>query len=282
MKIGRENCEKYLRFTSRKMLDEKVRNAEDLLAMPTLRNMLMQAIAIWASHIACQQHTVAEIGREIGMDNSQMTSDFVGHVFRRGSRADKPYPTLNKILTTIRKDGPNAIVPYLMKAARYRALDLNRRFEVRRDRSGELRGFNQDDEYGAIDPGEARDDVSPDMEDVYIRREAMADLLAHMGEDFVSDVVILADAVGLKRAEVAMLMFAGRQVELVTQVTQRLNTWLHHDFSDALRPLAEEARRYVLPAKFKADYDKLLAYLYRQSNGCARDRLAKRCQVSGL
>lgn len=280
MKINRENCEKYLRYTARKVDEKAIRTAESLLAQPELRNMMMQAVAIWASHIACQQHTVVEIGREIGLDNSQMTSDFVGHVFRRGAHADKPYPTLNKLLALIRKDGPDAIVPYLMRAARYRALDLNRRFEVRRERAGELRGFNQDDEYGVIDPGEGRDDVSPDMEEVYVRREAMAELLAHMGENFVSDVVILADAVGLKRAEVTMLMFAGRQVELVAQVTQRLNTWLHHDFSEALRPLAESARQYTLPAKFKADYDKLLSHLYRQSNSGARERLARRCQVS--
>lgn len=282
MKITRSNCEAYLRHVTGRIVGAGICSASALLAVPSLRSMLMQAIALWCTHIACMQHVVTEIGREVGMDNDQMVSDFVGHVFRRGSHADKPYPTLNKFLAIAHKDGADAVVPYLMKAVRYRALDINRRHEVRMERMGELRGFNQDDEFGVIDPGEARDASSASLEEEVIRQEGMVSFLSRMGEDFVSDVVILADAVGMKRAAVAHLFFAGRQTELVAAVTQRLNSWLHHDFSDVLRPLADQARSYILPSRFKCDYDALLAYLYRQSSGAARSRLARRCQASGL
>lgn len=282
MKINRNNCETYLRYVIAQVIRANVKTAAALLAVPALYKGLMQAVALWCSFIACRQSTCVEIGRDIGMDLPQMVSDFVNHTFRRGKKGD--YPTLTKLLSVACTDGPDAVVPYLMTAVRYRALDLNRRYEVRMERMGELRGYTGDEEYGVVDPGEGRD-MSVNLDEDYARQEGLNAFLATMGREpasFASDVCILADAVGIKRSVVCQLFFIGCQEELVALVASRLSAWLHRDVSEHLKGLAEQAHAYVLPARYKADQEALLAHLYRQSSGAMRSRLAERSTACGL
>lgn len=281
MKITRENCEQFLVYVVAQMLRTDVTTVSTLLSTPALKTMLMQALSVWSTHIACTQHTVMEIAQQIGMTHEEVVSDFLHHIFGKGTKADKPYPRLTKLLSVACKDGPRAVAPYLMRVARNRALDLERRFEVRDDRSGVIMGFTQDDEIGVIDPGESQDDTTLAMEDDLIRRRALERFFAQMGQDFESDLVILADAVNIKRSIVAQLFFAGRQAELVSAVTQRLSSWLHQNVATCMQQLMAQAERYVLPARFREDYDALLSYLYRKSNGAARQRLAQRLKACG-
>lgn len=282
MQLDRSNCEKFLTSVIAQMLRAEVTTVSALLSTPSLKALLMQALSVWATHIACAQHTVTEVGQDAGMDRSEMVSDFVNHIFSPGAREETPYPRLTRLMQIACKDGPEAVAPYLMRAARNRALDLERRCDVRRDHAGELRGYTQDDEYGVIDPGEGRDDALPDMDEALIRQESMAAFLGQMGASFVSDVVILADAVGIRRQTVAQLFFAGRQAELVIAITDRLSQWLHRDMAACMAGLLAQARAYVLPARFRENYASLLAHLYRQSSGAARSRLALRLQACGL
>ena len=282
MKIDRSNCEQFLTYVVSQILRARVTSVSALLATPSLKALLMQALDLWGTHIACAQHTVTEVGRDVGMDRSEMVSDFVSHIFSVGTHEENPYPRLTRLLCIAREDGAEAVAPYLMRTARNRALDLERRYEVRRERAGELHGFTQDDVFGVIDPGEGRDDALPDMDETLIRQEGIAAFLSQMGSSFVSDVVILADAVGIRRKKVAQYFFSGRQRELVAAVTLRLSQWLHRDMTACMNALRAQASAYVLPARFRGDYDALLAYLYRQSSGAARNRLACRLQACGL
>lgn len=282
MEITRNNCEQYLRYVLAKIVKANVRSATALLAVPALNKGLMKGLYHWCSFIACRQTICLEIGQEIGLDVPDLVSDMVNHVFRKSKGA---YPTLTKILDVAHADGPDAVVPYMMRAVRFRVIDLKRRYEVRAERMGEIRGYTQDDEYGVIDPGDSRDNSGTTPEEDLVRREGMSAFLATMGKDpkhFASDVCILADAVGIKRALVCQLFFSGRQSDLVAMVISRLGAWLHRDVSGALSGLKEQAREYVLPARFKADQEALLAYLYRQTGSGARGKMAERRHACGM
>lgn len=281
VKIGRSNCEAFLMHILKQLLHTGVTTVAALLSNDALKNYLWQALLLWGNYVACTQHTVASIAREIGMTHQEMVSDFVHHIFSRGTKADKPYPRLTELLRVAGVDSPAAAVRYLMRTARNRALDLERRHEVRTRRSGCLRGFTQDDEYGVLDPGEAPDDASLNLENDIARKSALERFLASMGEDFVSDTVILADALDIRRARVAGYFLAGQQEELVEEINRRLSRCLHRSTSPRLKQLRARARAYRLPARFRREPDALLAHLYRQSSGAARRRLASRLEACG-
>ncbi|MBQ2952811.1 MAG: hypothetical protein IJE07_04580 [Clostridia bacterium] len=281
MKIDKTNCEAFLAHIFKQMLRAGISTVATLLANASLRAYLWKALLLWGNYVACAQPTVVSIGREIGMRREEMVSDFVNHVFSRGTKADKPYPCLTELLRVIGEDGPVDAIRYLMRVARNRALDLERRHEVRMKRSGNVYGFTQDDEYGVIDPGEACDPTTLDMENDVAREEAMMAFFDTMGQDFVSDTVILADALGIRHKRIAELFFAERQADLVGEISVLLSRCLHNDAGSHLQELMAQARTYILPARFRQDFKALLAYIYRQSNGAKRRLLAARLKTCG-
>ena len=281
VKIDRSNCESFLVHILKQILRAGVTTTSTLLSNPSLKAYLWQALLLWSNYVACAQHTVMSIARDIGMKHEEVVSDFVHHVFGRGTKDEKPYPRLTELLRVASEDSPAAAVRYLMRTARNRALDLERRYEVRMRRSGNVYGFTQDDEYGVIDPGESCDETTLCMEADFAREKALTAFFETMGENFVSDTVILADALGIKRVRVAELFFAGRQTDLVGEISILLSKCLHNNAGSHLQELMAQAQSYVLPARFKQDFDALLSYLYRQSNGKARRRLASRLQACG-
>lgn len=276
MQMNRQNCESFLICVIGQMVRAGVTTAAALLADEPLKALLFQALTVWSTHIACAQHTVVEISRFVGMTREEMVSDFVSHVFNQGKRDGSVYPCLTRLLDVAHRDGAQAAIPYLMRAARYRALDLERRYEVRQERSGEMLGFDGEDEYGVIDPGESRDGSLADMDETIAARQAMEAFISRIGQDFVGDVVILSDALGLKRSLVSQFFFSGRQVELVIALVRRFNAWMHHDYTSSFAPLMAQARKWVLPERFRRDPGALLKHLYRKSSSAARARMAER------
>lgn len=282
MTVTRENCEAFLMHIIAQILRADVTTVSALLANASLKKYLCQALCIWGNYVACAQRTVTEAARTIGMTHEEMVSDFVNHIFGRGQKSDeKPYPRLTELLRVAHEDGAHAVIRYMMRVGRNRALDLERRYQTRQERSGHIYGFTQDDEYGVIDPGEACDKGTLDFEGDIVRNQALRNFFSTMGTDFVRDVVILTDALGIRRNIVAQLFFTGRQTELVVAICQRLNKWLDGDYSACLTGLMEKAKAYRLPARFHQDYDALLAWLYRQSSSACREKLARRLEACG-
>lgn len=281
MKIDRTNCEPFLVHILKQIVRADVTTVSTFLSNVSLKSYLWQALLLWGNYVACAQHTVMSIAREIGMKHEEVVSDFVHHIFSRGTKDEKPYPRLTELLRVASEDSPAATVRYLMRAARNRALDLERRHEVRMKRNGFIYGFTQDDEFGVIDPGDSCDSATLSLEADFAREKALMAFFRTMGKNFVSDTVILADALGIKRVRVAELFFAGHQTDLVGEISIRLSKCLHNNAGSQLQELMNQARNYILPTRFKQDFDALLAYLYRQSNGEARKRLAERLQACG-
>ena len=190
---------------------------------------------------------------------------------------------VDEVLMTGFLDGTNdsllnarAIAPYLVRVARNRVLDLERARERQRKRSGEIFGFLSDDTFGAIDPGESRDTRLMDMDERLIRHEAIADFASRIGQDFVSDLVILADAMGIQRRTAANYFFTGKQVTLACIVIASFNHSMGGDFTSDFALLLREARAYTLPEHLRCDHAALLRHLYRKSSTAARQRMARR------
>lgn len=276
MKLNRMNCEKYLYYVIAQIIRSDVQTAAALLSAPALRSMLFQALNVWGLYIACAQGTVVSVCEDAGLTRQEMVSGWVENVFRSGRKEENAYPTLSRFLQVASSDGAQPAVAYLMTSARNYALDVERKHDVRRRRSGEIMGFDEGDEWGVIDPGESCDEAAEGVEEQIIRRQGMNELFSHLGERFLGDVAILSDALGYNRRTVAELIYAGCHVELVTGMVQALNESLHADYAPALEPLMAQARIFVLPDKLKRDFDALLARLYRESSSGARERFARR------
>lgn len=253
-----------------------------VLSSPAILSPLMQAVYEWATAVACRQRYVTETARDIGMEPEEVVSDFTSHVFRQGEKAENSYPCLTGTLNTLLKDGPGAVIPYLMTAARNRMRDLERRSYVRADHAGELRSYDKDGEDTILDPGDAMDPDTTNTDGDILRRRVMKDFLEHLGDDFISDLVIISDSMGFKRERVRDILYAGRQAELVIAVARRMSSWLHFNCMPCMAPMLEAAKSYVLPARFREDPKAFLAYLYRQSSGKARGRLYTRLQACGF
>ncbi|MBR4080602.1 MAG: hypothetical protein IKK21_02300 [Clostridia bacterium] len=253
-----------------------------VLSNPGTLSLLMQAVFEWAAGVACRQRYVTETARDIGMEPDEVVSDFTSHVFRQGEKAENPYPCLTGTLNTLLKDGPEAVIPYLMTAARNRMRDLERRSYVRADHAGEIHSYDKDGEDTVLDPGSAMDPDTGSTDEDIIRRRVMKDFLEHLGDDFISDLVILSDSMGFKRERVRDILYAGKQAELVLAVARRMSNWLRFNCMPCMTPMLEAARAYVLPARFREDPKAFLAYLYRQSSGKARGRLYARLQACGF
>lgn len=264
------------------MLRTDVVTVSVFLSSPATLSLLMKAVFEWAMSVACRQRYVIETGREIGMDLEEIVSDFTNHVFRQGEKEENSYPCLTGTLNTLLKDGPEAVIPYLMTAARNRMRDLERRYYVRADHAGELHSRDRNGEDSILDPGDAMAPGTDNTADDIIRRRAMKDFLEHLGDNFISDLVILSDSMGFKRERVRDILLTGKQVELVRAVAQRMSNWLHFNCFSCMQPMLEAAQAYVLPTRFREDPRAFLAYLYRQSNGNARSRLYARLQACGF
>lgn len=251
------------------------------LSSPAMSRLLMEGLFNWAGSVACRQKAVVEIGRDIGMSHDELVSDFTTHIFSNGKKDDKPYPCLTRLLNTLVKDGPEAVIPYLMTAARNRAHDLERRYYVRADHAGEIHAPDKDGEDQVLDPGDARDPGTADADGDIVRRRAMMDWLEHLGDNFISDLVIISDSMGFERKRVRDIFYAGQQTELVRAVAQRMSHWLRFNCMPHMTCLLEAAQAYVLPAKFREDPKAFLSYLYRASNSTARQKLFLRLQECG-
>ena len=276
MKIDRSNCEAFLIYVASQIIHADVTSVAELLEKHDLMRLLYQALTVWGCHVACTQRTVTDVARLLDMSHDDMVGDFVHHVMGKGSRAKKPYPRLTRILEVLHTDGARAIAPYLVRVARNRVLDLERARERQRKRSGEIFGFLSDDTFGAIDPGESRDTRLMDMDERLIRHEAIADFASRIGQDFVSDLVILADAMGIQRRTAANYFFTGKQVTLACIVIASFNHSMGGDFTSDFALLLREARAYTLPEHLRCDHAALLRHLYRKSSPAARQRMARR------
>lgn len=279
-KITRSPVEHTLILTVEQMLRVGVTTVSKLMSNAGLRTQLMEASYFWADAVGSRQHIVLDIAQAIGMEHDEVVGDFVNHMFGEGRKHD--YPCLRELLDTAVTDGATSVAPYLMKAMANRSRDLKRRHATRLKHTGSIYGYTQDDEYDVIDPGEAMDTATATAEEDCLKHEKLMTLLTTMGQNFPSDLVILADAVGIKREVMKNFFFKGQQTALVALMTKNLSSMLHVDCAPYMGTMMQQAKTFHLSARLKQDPDALLAYLYRQSSGAHRRRLAGRLDIRGF
>ena len=255
-------CTDVLFRVTSQILDAGVDAAAPLMEMPELRQALMQAIHQWC--IECQAHDA----RRIGMDDQTLADVFTDHLFRPDAQGN--YPTINRLLFLARRDGADAVGPFMASLLKYYFGLFFIRFQRRMKRMKVLHSLLPD--ACAPDPCRAWEDMPVDV-------EAVQATLARLGRDsdrFIEDVVILADASDYDRKKVCDLLSGGQQVSLVSGLAERLWYCLGCDAASALGSLGEQASAFTLPAEFSADAGALERFITGLPVGTAHARLTAR------
>lgn len=279
----RDSYESRLMYVVSLIVNAGIIRATTLLATPNLYAMFMEALADWCREVGCLQHTILDIGRRIGVEHDQMVNQFITYLFRPGKRVVNSYPSLNALLKVANEKDPRDVLKYLMQAGENYARDLQRRYNVRRKRQVELRGYDAEGFYSTIDPGAFADRDGRSPEEKMIAHECANSFLRELGQrNFTSDLVILAQASGLLRTEIADYFAEERLPALVAYVTRELSFVAERDCSPFMVTLMEKARTFVLPPRLKEDRKALINYLFRQTNGAAREKLNRRKEAHGL
>ncbi len=265
------------------ILKANVTTAATLLATDPLKKQLMESLYLWAANVGCIQTSVLQTGRQIRLCKDELVSDFVCNLFNPGKDVNKPYPRLTSLLSVAHEKGAEVIPAYLMTSAHNRAMDLARRYSTHQQHTGRIMGYDANDEYEEVDPGKHRDNKAVTWGTDLIQQKLMDEFLSHIGENFISDLVIIAGSeMDVSNDMIAKFFFAEKLPALVSEVTCRLSFRLGRDVRPCMKTLMDAAKSYVLPARYKANYKALCNMLYRQSNGAARRRLLARARDLGL
>lgn len=274
---NRDTLEKTLVRIFAMIVHARIATAAMLFAVPGLVDELYKAMQEWAGMVACTQNAVVAAGMTTGHDRREMAERFVRHIFSPGDDDTAPFSRLNSLLAFVTEHGQAAAPKYLMRACRNYANDLLRRYQTRQKRIGCVRGYDQNGDYGVIDPGLLADSSQPsDPDEEMILRECMDEFLTGFGQDFVGDLVVLTMAAGIRRDVVTQYFFTGRVSELTTLVSHRLSERFRRDFTPQLEQLRAKARNYALPPRFRQDIDKLRSFLYRKTGTPAIEKLLRR------
>lgn len=89
-----------------------------------------------------------------------------------------------------------------------------------------------------------------------LRQRLQAAVCTRVGKDFLADMAFLADLLGYPLPEVARLLITGRATELAAAMGGMIG------IPDLL---SHQAKTFVLPDEYSADYDGLLRHLHRKA-----------------
>ncbi|MBQ2954705.1 MAG: hypothetical protein IJE07_14335 [Clostridia bacterium] len=269
-----------------------IRTMSDLRAVPALYDQYITALHTWLVSVGFATNACASIIRAHSVSAEDMAGDLLARWMnpnrrpcRTKSRTEQEtlraalHPAMDYVLDMAVTRDASAVIRYLMRAT------YNFCVEKFRESREEMEKTVQSDpdtlrhsDMNAQDAGAMKKHPSAAYasEGEILRRERMAAAFSCFDNDFLHDVSILGDALGVQRQALADVIYSGRSYALACQMVKRINAMLGGDYTDAFAPFLKAARSFRLPEKFRTDMSALMRRLYRATNSDSRQAMKTR------
>lgn len=269
-----------------------IRTMSSLRAVPALYDGFVTALHVWMVSVGFATSSCASILRAHDISAQDMTGDLLARLMNPERRICRTkgrtqqqsidaslHPAMDAVLTLASERGAGAAIRYLMRVAHNFMVEKFRKEHDRLEKTVQsdpetLRhGDAEAPDEGAVRKHPtAADKADGDL----MRRERIAAAFSCFDNDFLHDVSILSDALGVQRQALADVIYAGRSYALACQIVRRINSILGGDYTDAFAPFLRAARSFRLPENLRTDMKALLRRLYRATNKSSRQAMKNR------
>lgn len=269
-----------------------IRSMSSLRTVPALYDGFISALHTWMVSVGFATNGCASIIRAHGVSAEDMTGDLLARLMNPERRICRTknrtlqesinaslHPAMDYVLALAADRDAGTVVKYLMRVTHNFCVE-----KFREDHEEMQRTVQSDPEtlrHGDTDAPDAgavrKHPTAADSSDGDIlRRERIAAAFSCFDNDFLHDVSILSDALGVQRQALANVIHSGRSYTLACQIVKRINTMLGGDFTDAFAPFLRAARAFRLPENLRTDMKALLRRLYRATNSDSRQAMKDR------
>lgn len=268
-----------------------IRTMSDLRAVPALYDAFISALHTWLMSVGFTTNACASIIRAHGVTAEDMTGDLLARLMntnRRPCRKNRTeqeaiqaalHPAMDYVLALACDRGATAVIKYLMRMTYNFCVEKFRKNRDEMEKTVQtdpetLRHADSDaQDVGAV---KKHPNAAHCTEGEMIRNERLAAAFSCFDNDFLHDVSILGDALGVKRQALADVIYSGRSYALACQIVKRINADLGGDFTDAFMPFLRAARAFRLPEKLQSDMGALLRRLYRATSNDSHQAMKTR------
>lgn len=268
-----------------------VRSMSDLRALPTLYDSYICALHTWLINVALTTGSCASIIRNHNTTAEDMAGDMLTRMLNPNRRVCRTrgrsleecieaakHPAMDYVLNMAVDSGASTVIRYLMRMAYNFCVE-----KFRKEREMRQRIVQSDPEtlrhsyYDAPDTGVVRKHCTAVIHDGGLTRgEMMTAAFSCFDGDFIHDVALLGDALGLPRQRLADLIYAGYSNALANQLVQRVNEELSGNYTASFAHFLKASRKYRLPEEYRADPKALLRALYRATSSSSRQAMKRR------
>lgn len=265
------NCEQRLRNTMDQIIRKGITTPEALRAS-RLWQELMLVMRFWAEFIAVPAYSGLLFC--LWEDVEEFASDWLDRFWARGRNEDSPYSNLRSLLKFAHAHGSRAVPPYLMRCVHNYSVDRIEEYENGECRMGPFMGIDEDGCFVEVPASQVMDPNYQDAEQVVIHRLEMERFIRRLGGDLLQDLGMLSHALPINRHQMAVMIFAGKQVELCCEVARRLCGVLNC-CSAAWEPFLRAAAEFRLPARMTS-VEVLERHMYRRTTSRGREEFRRR------
>ncbi len=290
--INRDAAEAYLICMLNTIRKSGIRSMSTLRSVPALYDGFVTALHTWMVSVGFATSSCASIIRGHGVTAEDMTSELLARLLnperricRTKNRTEQEsinaslHPAMDYVLSMAVDSDATTVVKYLMRMASNYCIEKFREERERMEKTvdGDPETLRHGD-ANATDTGAVRKHpVAADCsDDALLRRERMAAAFSCFDNDFLHDVSLLGDALGVQRQTLADIIYSGRSYALACQLVRRINAMLGGDFTDAFAPFLRQARSFRLPEKLQSDMKALLRRMYRATDAASRREMKTR------
>lgn len=262
-----------------------------LRAVPALYNGYMSALHTWLISVGFATSACASILRSHSVTAGDMAGDLLARLLNPERRICRKknrtlaqsisaslHPAMDYALSMAVRRDANTVIRYFMRISYNFCVE-----KFREGREENERTVHSDPEtlrHGDVDAqdvgGVKKHPTAAATDSAMLRRERMAAAFSCFDNDFLHDVSLLGDALGMPRQTLADVIYSGRSYALACQMVRHINDMLGEDYTDAFAPFLHAARDYRLPEKYREDPSALLGRLYRATYSDSRKKMKTR------